>query len=246
MNVEDVIFLNSNAWTFNSYESKDGRIHNIKIISPRPNGDGITLQSCENFLVEDSFVRSWDDSLVIKNYGDNTNNITFKNIQLWTDLAQSMEIGYETNKGNKENSKISNIAFEDITVLYNFHKPVISIHNGDDALVEEILFQNITVENALMGRGDAGENNQLIDFGIMNNGGWSTTKERGQIKNVTIDGVDVLSGDFPPSKIAGFDETHTIEDVTIKNLNILGKPMKNFESGKFEIDEQTTKNITIE
>ena len=246
INVEDVIFLNSNAWVFNSFESKDAKIHNIKIISPRPNGDGITLQSCENFLVEDSFVRSFDDSLAVKNYGADTNNITFKNIQVWTDLAQSMEIGYETNKGNKENARISNIAFEDITVLYNFHKPVISIHNGDDALVEDILFKNITVENALMGSGDAGENNQLIDLGIMSNGNWSTTKERGQIKNVTIDGVNVISGKFPPSKIAGFDETHTIEDVTIKNLNILGKSIKDPESGKFEIDKKTTKNIIIE
>lgn len=244
--VEDVLFLNSNAWAFNSYESKDAVINNIKIISPRPNGDGITLQSCENYIVQNSFVRSWDDSLVVKNYGANSKNITFKNIQVWTDLAQSMEIGYETNKGTKENAKISDIAFEDITVLYNFHKPVISIHNADDALVEEVLFENITVENAFMGLGDAGDNNQLIDLGIVDNSNWSTTKNRGQIRNVTIDGVNVLSGNFPTSRIEGFDETHTVENVTIKNLKILGKSIKDSKTGKFEIDETTTKNITLE
>lgn len=244
--VEDLLFLNSNAWTFNSFESKEAKISNIKIISPRPNGDGITLQSCENFLVQNSFVRSWDDSLVVKNYGANTDSITFKNMQVWTDLAQSMEVGYETNKGKKEDARISRVAFEDVTVLYNFHKPVISIHNADDALVEEISFKNITVENAFMGSGDAGENNQLIDLGIINNSNWSTTKERGQIRNITIDGVSVLSGDFPPSKIAGFDKLHTIENVMIKNLNILGKSIKDANAGKFVIDGATTKNITIE
>ncbi len=244
--VQDIIFLNSNAWVVSAYESKDAVMDGIKIISPRPNGDGITLQSCENFIVQNSFVRSWDDSLVVKNYGVNTKNITFQNMQIWTDLAQSMEVGYETNKGDKKDSRISQITFKDITVLYNFHKPVISIHNADNALVEDVLFQNITVEHALMGQGDAGENNQLIDISIVNNSNWSTTKERGQIRNVTIDGVNVLDGTFPPSKIAGFDETHTTEQVSIKNLTILGNSITDFNEGQFEIEETNTKNINIE
>lgn len=243
--VQDILLLNSNAWVFNGYETNDAVVDNIKIISPRPNGDGITLQSCENFLVKNSFVRSWDDSLVVKNYGKNSKNITFENMQIWTDLAQSMEVGYETNKGQKENASISDVTFQHITVLNNFHKPVISIHNVDDALVENITFSDITVENARMGSGDANENDQLIDIGIVENSNWSSTKKRGQIRNVVIDGVKVLSGKFPPSRIKGFDETHTVEGVAIRNLTILDKKIKTAAEGKFEIDETTTKNITI-
>ncbi len=244
--IRDVLLLNPNAWVCSASTSKNALIDGIRIISSRPNGDGITLQSCENYRVQNCFVRSWDDSLVVKNYTGDSKNITFTNNQLWTDLAQSMEIGYETNKGKKEDAKISDILFENITVLNNFHKPVISVHNADDALITDITFRNIIVENAQMGSGDGEELPYLIDFNIAQSTNWSTTKERGQIRNVIIDGVRVLSGKFSPSRIHGFDENHTVEDITIRGLEILGEKITGFEQGKFEIDEASAKNLTIE
>lgn len=244
--IRDVIALNSNAWVLNSDSTTNALVDGVKIISSRPNGDGITLQSCQDYTVQNCFVRTWDDSLVVKNYHGDSNNITFKNTQVWTDLAQSMEIGFETNKGMKENAVISNVTFEDITVLNNFHKPIISIHNADDAIVKDITYKNITIENAESGSGDGLDMPYLIDFWITKNSDWSHTTERGQIRNVTIDGVKVLSGKDLASRIQGFDETHTIEGVTIKNLEILGNKITSFDQGKFEIDEKTTKNLVIE
>jgi len=244
--IKDIVVLNPNAWVCAAKSSKNAVIDGLRIISSRPNGDGITLQSCENYLVQNCFVRSWDDSLVVKNYAGDTNNIVFKDIQVWTDLAQSMEIGYETNKGEKENAQITNITFENITVLNNYHKPVISVHNADDAVVKDIIFRNIIVENAQMGSGDGSEAPYLIDFNIAQSSNWSSTKERGQIQNVLIDGVKVLSGKFNTSRINGFDETHLVQDITIKNLEILGEKITSFEQGKFEINETTTKNLVIE
>lgn len=244
--IRDVIVLNPNAWVCSASTSKNALIDGIRIISSRPNGDGITLQSCENYKVQNCFVRSWDDSLVVKNYTGDSKNITFSNNQLWTDLAQSMEIGYETNKGKKEDAEISDIIFENITVLNNFHKPVISVHNADDALITDVIFRNVIVENAQMGSGDGDELPYLIDFNIAQSSNWSTTKERGQIRNVLIDGVKVLSGKEAPSRIHGYDESHTVEDITIRNLEVLGKKITSFEQGKFEIDEVSAKNLTIE
>lgn len=244
--IKDIIVLNPNAWVCSANTSTNGIIDGVKIISSRPNGDGITLQSCQDYLIQNCFVRSWDDSLVIKNYTGDSRNIVFKNNQLWTDLAQSMEIGYETNKGKKDDAIIAQIVFEDITVLNNFHKPVVSVHNADDAIVEDILFKNIVVENAQMGSGDGSELPYLIDLNIAQSSNWSTTKERGIIRNVTIDGVKVIAGKFNPSRINGFDEAHSVEDVVIKNLEILGEKIKSFEQGKFEINDSTVRNITIE
>lgn len=244
--VKDVIVLNSNAWVCQAFDSENGVIDGVKIISPRPNGDGITLQSCKNFEVKNCFVRSWDDSLVVKNYSENSEQITFSNMQLWTDFAQSMEVGYETNKGSKENAAITGVTFENICVLNNFHKPVISVHNADDAIVSDITFRNITVENAQMGSGDGDTMPYLIDLDITQNSNWSTTKERGQIKDIVIENVNVLSGKNSPSRIQGFDETHIVDGVTIKNLMILGKKIKDFTEGNFEIDATSTSNLTIE
>ncbi|MCR5837587.1 MAG: hypothetical protein K6G88_13895 [Lachnospiraceae bacterium] len=241
--IEGVIALNPNAWVLQSYDSIGGKIKNVKIISSRPNGDGITLQSCNNIQVKNCFVRTWDDSLVVKNYDVNTDGITFDNVQVWTDLAQSMEIGYETNKGNKENSKISNIRFENITVLHNFHKPVLSIHNADNALVKDISYKNIVVEEATVGKGDGTP--ELMDIGIVNSGNWSTTMDRGQVENVTIDGFKVLYGnDSLPSKIKGYDAEHIIKGVHINNLEIKGKKIKSLEDGEFTVDDKTD-DITI-
>jgi len=243
--LEDVIVLNPNAWVCQAYDSQNGVIDGIKIISPRPNGDGITLQSCQNYEVRNCFVRSWDDSLVVKNYDTNSSNITFSHNQLWTDLAQSMEVGYETNKGSKSDSKITGIHFENITVLNNFHKPVISVHNADDAVVSDISFRDIVVENAQMGSGDGAKMPYLIDLHIAQDQNWSTTKDRGVIKDVTIDNVRVLSGKNSPSRIKGFDAEHAVENVTISNLEILGEKITDFAGGHFEIDKPTTKNISL-
>lgn len=244
--IHDILVLNPNAWVCSALSSKNGLINGLKIISSRPNGDGITLQSCENYTVQNSFVRSWDDSLVVKNYAGNSKNIAFRKIQLWTDLAQSMEIGYETNKGNREDAVISEITFEDILVLNNFHKPVVSVHNGDDAIITDVVFKNIIVENAQVGSGDGDEIPYLIDFNIADSSNWSTTKERGQIRNVLIDGVTVLAGRFNESRIHGYDEAHTVENITIRNLTILGEKITSFEQGKFKIDEASTKSLIIE
>ncbi|MDE6054429.1 MAG: hypothetical protein K2G55_11845 [Lachnospiraceae bacterium] len=241
--VKDILVLNSNAWVCQGYDTTDMQISGLKIISCRPNGDGITLQSCKRVEVKHCFVRSWDDSLVIKNYLGSSEQIHFSDIQLWTDFAQSMEIGYETNKGCMENSVIRDIHFKDICVLHNFHKPVISIHNADEALVEDVIYENIVVEDAQMGSGDGAVMPYLLDFVISGTLGWATTEKRGSIRNIQLENVNVMSGKFCGSRIAGFDEEHLVSQVTIAGLEILGETVTDPGTGKFEIDEMTTKDI---
>ena len=142
------------------------------------------------------------------------------------------------------NSTIENVTFEDITVLHNFHKPVLSIHNADNAAISNVTYKNIVVEDACMGLGDGTK--ELIDLQVLTNSGWSTTSDRGTISNVTIDGFKVLYGNESlPSQIKGFDEEHGIDGVSISGLNIKGKDIKSFEDGDFEIDEDTVKNAEI-
>jgi len=246
-NVElrDVLVLNSNAWVCQMNGTTNGLVDGAKIISARPNGDGITLQSCKDIVVQNGFVRSWDDSVVVKNYSTSSENITVQNMQLWTDLAQSMEIGYETNKGRMNDSYIRNIVFRDITVLQNFHKPVISVHNADDALVEDILFEGITIENEKIGSGDGSVLPYLIDIAIVENENWSSTVNRGTIRNVRIKDVNLLKGNRVASRITGFDEEHKAEGVVIENLQIFGEKMTSFEEAGFVVDENTTEDIVI-
>ncbi|MCR5255536.1 MAG: hypothetical protein K6D96_06345 [Acetatifactor sp.] len=243
--LKDIIVLNPNAWVVQQYDSKDGILDGLKIISSRPNGDGISMQSCQNYEVKNIFVRSWDDSLVVKNYDQSTDNLYFHDIQIWTDLAQSMEVGFETNKGKKPDSAITNVTFENITVLNNFHKPVISVHNADDALVKDIFFKNITVEHEEIGSGDCNLP-FLIDIAVVQNSQWSSTAERGTIENVVLENVNFLSGSENVSRIKGFDPDHGIKNVTFKNVNILGTDVKSAEDGNIKVDEETVSGVTFE
>ncbi len=245
--VEGICIVNSNCWNFNSYSSRNLTADNVKIISGRQNGDGFTLQSCTDNVIANSFARTWDDSLVIKNYSGSTRGITFKNIQVWTDLAQSMEIGYETDKGLTLDPEICDVLFEDITVLYNFHKPVISIHNSDDAFVHGITYRNIVVENAFM-QGDNGFNKELIEMTLQKSA-WSTVRDEfGSIDDVLIDGLTVINtadGRMPRSRMSGVSEAYRITDVTLRNIIILGERITTLKDMKLSVDDYCS-GIVIE
>lgn len=244
---EGFILINGNAWQFNSFNTDGLSVSNVKIISGRQNGDGFTFQSCRNHHVADSFVRTWDDSLVIKNYAGSSRDILFERIQIWTDLAQSMEIGYETNRGNVLGAEISNITFRDIYVLYNNHKPIISIHNSDDAFIHNILYENIVVDHAYM-RGDNGHNNELIEFHMQKTHWSRVTDEWGSIRDIVIDGLTVhntLYGSVPFSNFWGHNENHTLENVTMRNIYILGERITTLEALRADLNDYAF-NIIIE
>ena len=73
-------------------------------------------------------------------------------------------------------------------------KPVISLHNCDDAHITNVHYENITVEDGQM-LGDVqddGENDFFIDFTIAYNSEWTKSEgKRGSVENVTIKNVNV-------------------------------------------------------
>lgn len=231
--LSDFSVLDPAGWCVNWYFCNDSSIDGIKIISSRSNGDGISIQSCQRIDVTNCFLRTWDDSLVVKNYPKwsdrnvegTTRDVHFSNCTIWTDLAQSMEIGYET-----VGAVMDNISFTNITVLHNFHKPVISIHNGNNANITNVLYDTITVEDASMGRGDAGGNNQLVEIAVEFNSTWSTnhkTTALGSIDGVVVKNVSVLAGNnVLPIRIAGSRDMrsgygasiHYVTNVVLDNI----------------------------
>lgn len=224
--LEGITFLDPAGWTIALYKSKNVELNNIKIISARQNSDGISVQSCENVLVNGGFVRSWDDSLVVKNVDrGSTKNVRFDGVVVWTDLAQSMEVGYETYGPTMED-----IYFENITVLHNFHKAAISMHNSDDANISNVNYKNITIEDASM-LGDLqtdGENDFLMDFTIAYNIEWTKSEgNRGTIDNVIVDDVKIYEiKDTIVSRMQGESNSSKIKNVRISNIEIEGKTIK--------------------
>ncbi|MCL2082663.1 MAG: InlB B-repeat-containing protein [Oscillospiraceae bacterium] len=243
LTVKDVAILDPNRWVVEFLGCDGVALDNIKVISARHNGDGITIQSTRNMTIDNSFIRSWDDSIVLKNYTDiSCENIEVKNCVIWTDLAQSMEIGFETNKGGGSRARegnlpknpdpyIRNILFEDIDIIHNFHKPVISINNADACRVYNITYKNIYVDNAQMGMpgkfSEGGGIPYLLNFcngtsEDMGGANWSSnhTGYR-EIKNITVDGVWVIGGNRNSCQLRLINVNRpesVMENITLKNI----------------------------
>lgn len=230
--LEEFSVLDPAGWCVNFYFTENSEINDIKIITSRSNGDGISLQSCKNITVDGCFVRTWDDSLVVKNYPrwDNrsvhgaTENISFKNCTVWTDLAQSMELGYET-----VGVPFDNVTFENITVLHAMHLAVMSIHNANNAEIKNVTFKDITIED---GR-NAADGVGLIDFRVLYSGTWSdqhtAPTSLGNVDTVTVENVNVLSARKFTATLGGcydtrenFQSGHYVENVTVKNVALAG------------------------
>lgn len=228
--LKDFFLLDPAGWSISLYFNDGADVDNIKIITSRSNGDGISVQSSKNVTVDGCFVRTWDDSLVVKNYPrwDNRNvygqteNIVFKNCTVWTDLAQSMELGYET-----VGSKFQDVTFENITVLHAMHLAVISIHNANNAEIKNVKFKDITIEDGKNSAANVG----LIDFRVLYRANWSDQHTAptalGNITDVLVENVKVLSAKKFSAYIggcmdtrSGFESEHFVTNVTIKNVEL--------------------------
>ena len=254
--IEGITTTDPAGWCYNIYFCDGVKMDNIKIISSRSNGDGISVQSCQNVEVTNSFIRGWDDNLVVKNYPKWSNrneqgftkNIYFGNCILWTDLAQSMEVGFET-----VGEVMENITFENITVINNFHKAIISVHNGNNANIKNVIFRNITVENADVGNGDG--NKYLIEISVEYSATWSDKQGHtslGSLDGLEISNVVVLNGidDLAVSIRGSVDSRnefkgseHYISNVTVSDVYIYNKLL---DSSYKHLSVYMTKNIKFE
>lgn len=147
---------------------------------------------------------------------------------------------------------MEDISFEYITVIHNFHKAVISIHNGNNANIKNVKFKNIIVEDASMGKGDG--KNVLIELTCEFSSTWSSQHKitsLGSIDGVTIENVIVLSAKNPLISIRGSidkrpeyqNSTHYISNVTIRNLMIEGQKI---DKAYDNYEEKYAENIAFE
>ena len=229
--IEGITILDPAGWAVTLYHSENVKIDNLKIITARGNGDGISVQSCKDVTVTGGFVRTFDDSLVVKNTDrGNTENIVFDNVVVWTDLAQSMEVGFETN-----GKTMKDITFKNITVIHNYHKAAMSIHNCDDADITNVVYESITIEDARMlgdNRND-GLDDYLIDITIAYNVNWSKSDERGTVKGVRFENIKVLEmEDSIVCRINGESSQKNVSNVTVRGVEIEGQKIDTAEKLK--------------
>ena len=216
--VEGIILTESRHWSCASTASSHVTYNNLKIVSENDWDDGIDIVGSQHVLVNNCFIRTKDDCIAIKsgvNYFTKFNSsftvddVVVQNSVMWNGAwGNALEIGFET-----RSDTIKNVTFKNCDLIHvEGPEGTFTIHNGDRAIVKNVLYEDIRVEDS---------QGWLIDFKILFSQ-YSKDKKRGKIEDIRFRNITVEGERFPYSQLLGFDETHRIKGVSLENFVIHG------------------------
>jgi len=208
--VEGVIFRDSSTWTIPVRRSERVTIQNVKLLGHRANSDGIDVCNSRDVTVENSFIRTLDDLIVVKTdkgQGE-ARHIIARNCVLWNEVAHALSIGAEL----REN--VDDVLFENCDVIHDKGREwTLRIYHCDSARVSNVRFENLRIE----------ESPRLISLWI-GKAVWTRDSERGQIDSVIFKNITAQSNPLTIA-LTGFDENHAVETVTFQNVIANGQPI---------------------
>lgn len=156
ISISNITLRDSPFWTLHPYDCKNVTIRNMTILAPifqAPNTDGIDPDSCENMLIEDSYISVGDDAIAIKSgwdqygiaYGRPSKNILIRNLVVQSMVSAGISIGSEMSGG------VSNVTIENILIRKSRRGVRIKTAAGRGAYVRDIKYKNITFDNVRVG-----------------------------------------------------------------------------------------------
>ncbi len=220
--IEGVTFINPAHYTVYLGGSEDVTIRNVRTFSCEGWGDGFDAMSCRRMHIHDSFLRTSDDCIAIYGrrwaYNGPAQDVLVERCTLWADVAHPVNIGCHGDYENDGNI-IERITVRDIDILEH-HEPqpdylgCLSINVGDKNTVRDVLFEDIRVENI--------EHGKLLDVQIKFNPKYNPVPGK-RIESVVF--RNIRCDCVPPvdSVIAGYDETHDVENIRLENVTVCGE-----------------------
>ena len=213
----------SRGWTNCIQNNTDVAYTDVALISVGRNGDGIDVVGGRDIVVDNCFVRASDDALCIKTWSidHDLDHVVFKNCTAWNDItSHPIEIGFEL-----RSSYARNIAFQNIDIPHSNgqHPPTsdfgtIDISHGDNAILSNVLFEGIHIENI------HSPDYKLISCSIVHDPTWSLAagdRNRGRGKDIVFRNI-FYAGDAE-SKISGYNSTHGFDGITFENFHYNGQ-----------------------
>ena len=255
--IEGVILRDPDVWCLSAFGCKNLLIDNVKLVGLwRYNADGIDVCNSEDVLIRDSFVRAFDDAIVLKglNWGKGgfqdrpVRNVRARGLVLWCDWGRALEIGAETSA-----PEIADVRFEDCDIVRTTHIAM-DIQCGDRALVRDIRYENIRLEidgvcpspRMQASRGERYTENPRDDYIpnlltiVIGKNPYSQDTERGRVRDVVFSNVSVLGDRAPRSYFAGYDAEHGVTGVAIENLRFGGEAATNAADARLAIGQHVS------
>lgn len=207
--IEGIILRDSPTWTIPIRESDNVIISNVKLIGYRANSDGIDICNSRNVTVENCFIRTLDDLIVVKTPKDGkgeAKHIVAKGCVLWNQVAHALSIGAEITKD------IDDVLFTDCDIIHDQGREwSLRIYNTDAATVSNVRFENLRIEESI----------KCISLWI-DKAVWSSDLEKGHIHGVTFKNIRAFGTPLTVN-LKGFDQGHAIEDVLFQDVMLNGK-----------------------
>jgi len=257
--IDGPVLRDPDVWTVNVFNCSDIVVRNLRIIGLwRYNADGIDVCNSHDVLVENCFLRTFDDSLVLKGlpawHEDPNYNVTFRGCTVWCDWGRALEVGAETCA-----PEVWDIVYEDCDVIRTTGIAM-DIQHYDEANVHDIRFENIRAEfDAWIPREiiQKEENEQYVPDKNSDycsklmcivmpewRAPWSSEKH-GITRNIVFKDITVYSDRMPPSSFTGYTDEHDVDGVVVQNVRIYGEsPRTDNESLNLSVNGYV-KNLTI-
>jgi hypothetical protein len=208
--IEGVILRDSSTWTIPIRKSDRVTVRNVKLLGYRANSDGIDICNSRDVTVEDCFIRTLDDLIVIKSDrgAGQVRRIAARRCVLWNEVAHALSVGAEISED------VDDVLFQDCDVIHDKGREwTLRVYHCDAAKVTNVRFEEIRVE----------ETRKFISLWI-GKAFWTRDAERGHIRGVTFRGI-AAAGEDGRIELTGFDEGHAVEDVTFRDVTLNGKPL---------------------
>ncbi|MHB8060055.1 MAG: glycosyl hydrolase family 28 protein [Gaiellaceae bacterium] len=214
--IRDITVIAAHATGIDIYKSRQVTIANLKEINSDRWADGIDVECSSGVLVDDSFLRSSDDSVAVYasrwGYVGNTRDVSVRNTSLWADVAHAVLIG--THADPSRSDLIEQIAFQNIDILehnedVDIYQGAMAVNAGDNVWVRDIRFDQIRVDNFSLG--------QLVNVKVFLNPDYNKKPGR-RVSNVFFRAVSYRGSGAHTSQIAGYDSSHFVSNVVFENL----------------------------
>ena len=235
--IEGVTLRESFFWTLCIVSCQNFKAENLKIMGGRfVNDDGIDICNSQKITVRDCFVRTYDDCLSIKGIPSEivtrngyvynwpsarehepVEDVDIADCIFWGGPCRVIEIGPEC-----QATHMRNVRIRDSKIIHYYTDsgnsfPPIMFEVGEDCLIEDFEFSNITVnlDSAL----------KIIDIQAAGTA-WQTVPGPGNVRNIRFKNLGFTGVTNQRIHLLGGDAKHVMRDIQFENLSLNGEIQK--------------------
>ena len=220
--VSGIILRDPHEWAVVPTNCDSVTFNDIKMIGLwRYNSDGIDIVNCKNVVFKNSFIRSFDDNIVVRGsksaYNEPYNiieNIMVDSCVLWNDWGRALEIGASTVADTIKNISFSNCYIPHFTAV------AMDVQNCDRGYIKDVRFKNIFIEDPIADSLTLGTTpivtrawGKTIVLGIYDSF-YANDTTRGNISNIYFDNIRCNNSDSRSTYTNEYDSAYIKDDTT--------------------------------